>query len=491
MQKPSLLHLSLAIPRLAFALGIVLLTRSVDGQNVTNPGTQIRVDRIDPSFAPPGTNVTVHFHGTNFQTETVVFIDKFVTGHKLSDPGHLEATVRIPAGARLGPRDVVLSNTPPMVSWLIFFHKPAPVPPGFLQPCILANGFNVALAAVNPDLVLLPPTHQEYEQAVGFNVRVANMGHAASLQTHLHVEADCWESRSVEVPPINIQKTNSFKLTLPIPDAQRGKSTIFTFTVDPVNEPNDRTQNKRVELSVRIPSKREVSRPTIGGNWNTRRLLIVAGTGIVVAACALAIPHLIKSKRREEWQQKAKKQKPELPGRDGELYCYKRRVEASAELNFSMYRVERLLVIPRGSTDDNEDVKVTIDNDVVGKLNQAVAASCLTEGRERLKDFLIPTTEVLLRTMGELLEGRNGGEDISVVAQLAGSKVEFEFTLYRCKKEGTAGVWEKEDSWKARVEDKREEPITTLHSVSARELSNTSQTSGQLTNRLLDFIKKV
>jgi hypothetical protein len=97
---------------------------------------------------------------------------------------------------------------------------------------------------------------------------------------------------------------------------------------------------------------------------------------------------------------------------------------------------------------------------------------------------------VILHTIDEALNAKTSSTDVAIVARLTGSEVEFEFTLYRCKKKGAVNAWEEEDSWKASIEDERDTPIATLRELSAASFSSSEHSFVELTKQLNEFIRQ-
>src|SRR6185503_19849238 len=86
------------------------------------------------------------------------------------------------------------------------------------------------------------------------SVRVANEGNASSSPTMLHAQAAGWLQTSLPVPGLNPQVNQTFTLIMGIPNAWMGRTSQFTFQVDPQNETPTTIANNQIVAAIFIPS---------------------------------------------------------------------------------------------------------------------------------------------------------------------------------------------------------------------------------------------
>jgi hypothetical protein len=211
---------------------------------------------------------------------------------------------------------------------------------------------------------------------------------------------------------------------------------------------------------------------------------------VAIAVALLTVGHGLRLKRRKKWQKNAKDKKPQLPCREYESYCQKQRVKSEAKLTLRLYRVDKILIIPHEPESGREGSKVLVEEETVDQLNRAIAARRFGEGLDKIRERVAPMAHMILHTIDEILNAKTSSKDVAVVARLMGSEVEFEFTLYRCKKKGAGNVWEKEDSWRASIEDERDMPLATFRGLSAVNFSPSDSSFVELTEQLIEFIRE-
>jgi hypothetical protein len=214
------------------------------------------------------------------------------------------------------------------------------------------------------------------------------------------------------------------------------------------------------------------------------------GGCVAIAVALLTVGHGLRLKRRKKWQKNAKDKKPQLPCRESESYCQKERVKSEAKLTLRLYRVDKILIIPHEPESGREGSKVLVEEEIVDQLNQAIAARRLGEAVDDKSERVARIAHMILQTIDETLNTKTSSKDVTIVARLTGGEVEFEFTLYRCKKKGAVNVWEEEDSWKASIEDKRDEPFATLRGLSTTDFGSSDHRFIELTKQLIEFIRE-
>ena len=205
----------------------------------------------------------------------------------------------------------------------------------------------------------------------------------------------------------------------------------------------------------RVVAARIVTPPSGGGpDWP---LVIVVCLGVALAA-AIAAQRVMRTRRRAAWQPQARAEPPERPCSERNHYCQKIKLTAKPGPRI----ISRLDAHARGS--DGREIARLLPGRLVNALNGAVADYRRDRHRERLRTALLPATGMLLSELDSWIARKVAHDEVTVDARFLAAEVEYAFTLYVCKgrKPDDQPEWEKEDEWKASLEDEREQNAVRL-----------------------------
>jgi hypothetical protein len=423
-----------------------------------------RIDSVEPNQATPGTTVPIKVHGANFTPRIKLQIEGCaVQNSAVVTQELLQAQVTIPPNTQPGYKRVVLWPYP-------VFGRFEIIQPNSPEPIVIPRPPERA-----PDLKVSLDRSEPKNGHLIISASVKNVGDAPSHNAILRAEADTWDKRRTwwkgaeNVPPIKAGQSRTFYFEPPIPPDQYGKQTHLVLQVDA----------SQVVKDISIPT------PPVSLLW-----FYAVGGFAAIAGVFLRIMHVRKRKRRNKWQKNANDKKPQLPCRECERYCQKQRIESKAKVTLALYRVDEILIIPHEPESDREGPKALAEEETVDQLNQAITARRLGEGLDNIRERAARIAPMILHTIDETLNAKTSSKDVAIVVRLTGGEVEFEFTLYRCKKKGEVNAWEEEDSWKASIEDKRDEPLATLRGLSTTDFSSSNHSFIELTKQLTEFIRE-
>ena len=343
--------------------------------------------------------------------------------------------------------------------------------------------------AARPDLVLadLWDTIEEGRWLV-ITAQVANAGDARATETILRAEsgvADWWAAETT-VPGLDSDNVIEVILELEIPDDLRGRSHFFRVCADPWNDITEWSDdNNCQEIEVWVPESGE--EPVGPGDDATLPTVAVVGVIAIAAIATFSIRHSIKFHRHKEWQEKAEEEEPQETCEPCTRYCRKIELEVEPALR----KIAHLSLSTYDTVSSEQSKERQVKGEIVDGLNKAVRANRRREKPEKLQRQVAPLAQALLQQIMEWLRSEPAPRDVSIAGHLEGGKVTFQFILYHCKRIGNVNVWEKEDKWKATVEDKRDEPVGILRSLNPAEPSISEGLASELTQLLVRLIEKV
>ncbi len=311
-------------------------------------------------------------------------------------------------------------------------------------------------------------------------LEIANSGGRPSQATDvlLSVAFGRTLSRTQPVPILSAHSSRLVRVTLPVPEAARGRRLRVAATVDPrhdVPEANyaDNVSSPFSLVARRLPRLPPPPTSSPKSNWPA---WVAVACGLLLAALVLGyFWSRFRRRVRLRWQNEAHDEEHPETCEAPETYVWRHECKPRPALR----HVEKIMLL---RDMDGEEVEHEANEKLAAGLNRAVRAHRTLRGRTRLHELLEPAAAMLAREA----ESWAGGDGATRVrAGLKGGKVECEFKRYECVRRGPACNWEERQSWSAELEDETEEPVAIL------ELPLLESSLAALAADLFAFVKRV
>ena len=483
MNKQCTLALKI-LDRLADALLLTLFLAGVFLVVVPAPVQLQEIDSVIPARGYPGSELILTVFGVSFDSGSSVRIPEGVITHytRYINPEKLLVGISITEDAPPGPRPVQvvvseLSVTTLEQGFMVIYpeHEPGIDQPDTDEPQPEPEG--------RPDWALVELKWEIVEEGRLLVIRavVANVGDGPAPEVIVLAESQVidWVAKAI-VPGLDISTMVEVLLNLEIPDGV-GERHGFEVFVDPTNEiAEQREDNNRKTIEV-------IWEPPPEPNLIPLILTVVIVVVIVLGGITLTIRHGIKIRRRKEWQEKSKEEKPPEKCQPCTYYCHK----IELELELALRKIAHLSLSGYDPVSGKGSNEKKIKGEIVDSLNRMVTARRLREKPEELHEQVTPLAHALLQQTVEWLHDKPSPCDLTVTGHLEGGKVTCQFILHHCKLRGTENIWEEEDKWKRSIKDERDEPVGTLRGLDPIEPGMQERVAPELTQQLIQFIKKV
>ncbi|HRF97756.1 MAG TPA: hypothetical protein PLZ51_21260, partial [Aggregatilineales bacterium] len=186
-------------------------------------------------------------------------------------------------------------------------------------------------------------------------------------------------------------------------------------------------------------------------------VMIIGAIGIGGASVwMIARPRLITPDRdtRRYWQERATRNHPINPCQTGNSWCEMSKVEPQ----YNRYEIKSLDVLALANLIDSPRAQYEASNEVLKLLNRELIMTRNDLEWEKLRGRMKDVARMLLYEVSNWLAYQSAIYFIAFYANIEGSEVEFEFTLYQCP----LNSWLQEVNWTAKLTDTRKLPINTL-----------------------------
>ncbi|MEA2046268.1 MAG: CARDB domain-containing protein [Euryarchaeota archaeon] len=321
----------------------------------------------------------------------------------------------------------------------------------------------------------------EQEDDLVFYVDIENLGEAESKETKVRI----WDSKhggfegSDSVPALAPDDTTTAEIRLEIPEDLWGTTRTFIVEVYPIAGEADEENNvarlpgifiRKMKVLPEEPWKDVLPNEEI---W----VVLVATVALGALGGISLRRRRVRIRLRKEWQVKAEEGEPPEECQPCNHYCQKK-----PELEPSLRKITDLDLVAYDPISGERIGKMQLESEIVDGLNEAVDAYRLRRDREKLREMVVPLSQVLLQHIGGWLQGESL-HDVSIVGRLKGYKVSCQFILWHCEK---VNEWVRKEEWKAVIEQKGDKSVGTLHSFDPAE---PDMLEPELTQLLIQFIE--
>ena len=176
--------------------------------------------------------------------------------------------------------------------------------------------------------------------------------------------------------------------------------------------------------------------------------------GVIIVIAAVVVTLVVRARRKLalllSWQLEWKSKEPPETCAYGGTYTWRH----DCKLTPALRSIEKLC--QSANTERDGTVEQPLDETIVAALNEAVHATRLRRGRERLHELLEPAAEQTIAAIAAWRESEHATSGIAVEARLAGGKLECEFERFEC----VNGHWVKRETWKGEAESESDEPVS-------------------------------
>jgi hypothetical protein len=334
-----------------------------------------------------------------------------------------------------------------------------------------------------PDLTIRIVARHRVGNRVEVELRVANLGGRAPATT-VEVTAPGLLTATKTLAPLASGASTALTASLRIPASARGHEIAMAAVVDPARAIDEQNEaNNRDATTIAIPAPKpapaapaaEPAAKVDEPGWPARTIeIVLAGCALVIG---ISLRPSFKLMRRRVRRDGADKRQP--PDECRHCTRYTRKVEL--ELKPARRKIAHL-ELARQRDHSRRRVR-KVEGQIVDQLNGAVRRYRRKGVSDELRATLEPVAAGLVAEVEEWLTDESEDAAVSIEAHLEGGKVECKFIVYRCNH----GTWEKEDEWKAEVEDERDEYAADL----AFPIVSHAMATEQLLRQLTAFVANV